>query len=230
MSSNNLKQEYIYIITNETNAKDNKYKIGYHSGTIAGLEKRYKTYLQTPIIMFLHHGTKHDEGVILKLLDKFRVDNSEWVQLDVNKLLQVTLKHFLNSAEITDLTNRLPSLTVQPKPNLVPVTVNVPRTPQSLFSQNIIDKFNRTRTTSGAKSSDEMTKVDLVNLGNSIGAKVSLDMTTRDLKVIIQKTMFAIDRSISDRLVIDVGTPVKDRSSVNLTNIITPNKFFLSLK
>lgn len=220
-----LKQEYIYVITNETNAKDNKYKIGYHSGTISGLEKRYKTYLQTPIILFLHNGTKHDEGVILKLLDKFRVDTSEWVQLDINKLLQVVLKHFLNSAEIIELTNRLPALTIQSKPTLVS---NIQ---SSIFDQSTIDKFNRTRTTSGARSTDELTKIELVSIGNSIGAVVSLDMTTRDLKIIIQKAMINIDKSIADRLIVDVGTPGKvERNSISLPPTSSPSKWFFGFK
>lgn len=219
------KAEYIYIISNDTNAKDNKYKLGYCSGTARALEDRYRTYLQTPRVLLLIQGNKHDEGVLLKLLDKFRVDGSEWVQMELHKLKQIVLKHFLNSAEIVELTVRASHLGIHNKLPAIPEPATVKQVKVPTLSESIIDKFNRTRTTSGAKSTDEFTKSELVALASSLGVSLSSDMTTREIKLIIKNTLATSNKSLADRLIVDVGTPSKqDRNSVVLSP--PPNKSF----
>lgn len=89
---------YIYIISNEINVKESRYKIGRHAGSQGKLVQRYKTPLVNPIIYLFYpcSDAMLIETIILKVLDDNRIrdDNNrktEWIQLPLIDILQKVL-------------------------------------------------------------------------------------------------------------------------------------------
>ena len=84
----------IYIISTQSKAKRDRYKVGIHTGTIERLLSRYRTYLLNPI---LYHYIELDESLAVESslknsLLKFRLFNnndnlSEWYNMELNNLI-----------------------------------------------------------------------------------------------------------------------------------------------
>lgn len=111
---------YFYIISNEVYSSKNMYKVGFHTGSIKDLEKRYKTYLITPIVEFIIRASREDEKNLLTILKHKIVENSEWVNMDINTLRITALQYFnkspmpsshsSNTGILTSLSNTLSKL------------------------------------------------------------------------------------------------------------------------
>ncbi|SNW61984.1 T5orf172 domain-containing protein [Orpheovirus IHUMI-LCC2] len=111
---------YFYIISNDVYSSKNMYKVGFHTGSIKDLEKRYKTYLITPIVEFIIRASRKDEKNLLTILKHKIVENSEWVNMDIDTLRIIALQYFnkstippshsSNTGILTSLSNTLSKL------------------------------------------------------------------------------------------------------------------------
>lgn len=88
----------VYIISNDVNHKQGRYKFGKHGGTQRELINRYKTPLVNPIIYFYFPCSDNSivEKAILAKLDIYRVrdDNgrlTEWINYPLINILQVII-------------------------------------------------------------------------------------------------------------------------------------------
>lgn len=87
----------IYVISTTKRAKKNEYKLGKHKGNSNELLSRYRTYFVNPVIYYFHPVENYEiiEKKILKKLTEHRIKNnndndSEWICLELNKILQIT--------------------------------------------------------------------------------------------------------------------------------------------
>ena len=101
------KLEIIYVISNPCQAKDNLYKIGYHTGGMKKLISRYSTAIPNIMIYFSHNvkSAVKIESAIHKKLDKHRlVENgrTEWFQVDLEKIT-TTIFRIIRGNVIKDL-------------------------------------------------------------------------------------------------------------------------------
>lgn len=90
------KSTFIYVISNQVYADKNMYKIGKHTGSKKGLIKRYKTYLIDPILYILYPTGESslDETNILSRVAKYRLGTSEFVQLELDKIIDLIEIYF----------------------------------------------------------------------------------------------------------------------------------------
>lgn len=87
--------ELVYVISSPDSAANDIYKIGRHTGPQKKLLARYATYIIPPVIYF-SHPTSSGSALERLIFDRFndhRIerdedDISEWVQLDLNTILQ----------------------------------------------------------------------------------------------------------------------------------------------
>jgi len=229
------------------------YKVGYTSQTIKGLMKRYHTaYGGDIILLMLVPGSRNDETAIFKYLEKFRMNGSELVQLDLRTLKSVILRHFYMTGEITDITDKLSGTSLTPVKSSTPTkavqetklltpssptvsspsknrtTVPPPGTQfgsfistlssylpairktevtelslSSIFTTEVIGKFNNTRTTQGARSEFEFNKAELYQLAVSIGISLPRDDTVRNIKVAIKSHVDRSNHELASQLRID---------------------------
>jgi hypothetical protein len=92
---------FIYVISNQVYAEKNLYKIGKHKGTKKKLLRRYKTYLIDPIVYyFFPTGTYYtDEQTLLSRFSNYRMGTSEYVHLDIERILETIQIYFRNKYE-----------------------------------------------------------------------------------------------------------------------------------
>lgn len=92
--------EAIYVISDVLNSKNNKYKIGRHSGPQSKLLSRYRTYFPNPVIYF-YFETESDSSEIEKIihqkLDQYRIkndneNNSEWFNCSLFSIIKNILE------------------------------------------------------------------------------------------------------------------------------------------
>lgn len=182
-------EPYLYIITNPIYEAQNIYKVGFHTGPIKQLESRYQTYFGKPIIRFIIKARMNDEKIVHKLLKPFRLGKSELFKLPLEQLYVTILSHFssqLSSSQnknlcnieqksiINQLSDKLSSLFIKKEIEVKPLVPPI--------DQSVIERFNQTRSRSGRKSSNELSKAELLTLANKLGLKVDPSMTTRQIK------------------------------------------------
>ena len=104
--------KWLYIITSPSNRRDNKYKVGIHTGSQKKLYDRYRTAIpELEFVLFMPHtNPKIVEKEIKSRLTQFRDVNlnnnkSEWFTIDINILVPVCLE-ILNLN--TDLKAQIP--------------------------------------------------------------------------------------------------------------------------
>lgn len=89
--------EYVYILTDPERTTE-QFKIGKHSGSIAKLHSRYRTPIPKHIIVRIYETSdaKTHEAKIHKLLNNYRIDNSEWFNLTKQNVCILVDKYFSN--------------------------------------------------------------------------------------------------------------------------------------
>ena len=87
---------FIYIVTNPVYRQQNMFKIGKHTGTKRMLEKRYQTYLiDVEVLFFFPTGNpSQDESYLLQRFSGYRVMNSEFVKIPLDKLMDDVQRYF----------------------------------------------------------------------------------------------------------------------------------------
>lgn len=87
---------FIYIVSNALYKEKNMFKIGKHTGTKKMLEKRYQTYLiDVEILFFFPTGAPtQDETYLLQKFSGYRVMNSEFLKIPLDKLLEDVTRYF----------------------------------------------------------------------------------------------------------------------------------------
>jgi hypothetical protein len=92
---------FIYVISNQVYADKNLFKIGKHKGSKKKLIRRYKTYLIDPIVYyFFPTGTYYtDEQAILQRFSNHRMGTSEYVHLDIERIMEIIQIYFRHKYE-----------------------------------------------------------------------------------------------------------------------------------
>lgn len=87
---------FIYVVSNSVYATNQMFKIGKHKGSKKALIRRYKTYLIEPqVYCFFPTGSaSSDESILLQRLAHYRVGNSEFVKMEIDRLLDMIQTHF----------------------------------------------------------------------------------------------------------------------------------------
>ena len=86
----------IYVLSTPRDHRQNLYKIGRHTGSQQKLLSRYKTALRDPLIFFSYMtpSAKNDEAQILGLLTEHRIHRTEWVNIQLEKLVATITQYF----------------------------------------------------------------------------------------------------------------------------------------
>lgn len=82
---------HVYIVSSPRHMEQSEYKIGKFFGTEKKLRTRYNTYfINTEVIRFFKcEDYDKMEKDILSAVKEYRIDKTEWVKMDINKLLDI---------------------------------------------------------------------------------------------------------------------------------------------